>query len=208
LLRDMVCLRNICINTLHKGDSDDDDDSNNNNNNNNNIISACPKSAKEQYIDMIECVLNNTSICKELKIKSDNEHRYDHVPQSVETSHEGTVTTLWNQQILRTNRTIPNNKQDSTIRDNKQGACMLTDVALPGDRNVTNKEAEKILNYKDLITEIQRIWNVKAKVMPVIIGTTGTISKSPIQYLSNIPGKQDITELQQPQWELQTYCGK
>jgi hypothetical protein len=38
----MVCLRNICINTLHKGESDggggddDDDDDNNNNNNNNN----------------------------------------------------------------------------------------------------------------------------------------------------------------------------
>ena len=27
----MVCLRNICINTLHKGDDDDDDDDNNNN---------------------------------------------------------------------------------------------------------------------------------------------------------------------------------
>jgi hypothetical protein len=25
-VRDMVCLRNICINTLHKGDSDGDDD--------------------------------------------------------------------------------------------------------------------------------------------------------------------------------------
>ena len=36
----MVCLRNICINTLHKGDNDDDDnddDDNNNNNNNNNF---------------------------------------------------------------------------------------------------------------------------------------------------------------------------
>ena len=35
----MVCLRNICIITLHKGDNDDDDDDdddNNNNNNNNN----------------------------------------------------------------------------------------------------------------------------------------------------------------------------
>ena len=35
----MVCLRNICINTLHKrddDDDDDDDDDNNNNNNNNN----------------------------------------------------------------------------------------------------------------------------------------------------------------------------
>ena len=40
------------------------------------------------------------------------------------------------------------------------------------------KEAEKILKHKDLTTEIQRIWNVKTKVIPVIIGATGTISKS------------------------------
>jgi len=44
--RDIVCLRNISINTLHKGvhdDDDDDDDNNNNNNNNNNIVSRiCP----------------------------------------------------------------------------------------------------------------------------------------------------------------------
>jgi hypothetical protein len=34
--RDIVCLRNIFINTLHKGDNDDDDDNDNDNNNNNN----------------------------------------------------------------------------------------------------------------------------------------------------------------------------
>jgi len=34
--RDIVFLRNISKNTLHKGDDDDDDDDNNNNNNNNN----------------------------------------------------------------------------------------------------------------------------------------------------------------------------
>jgi len=32
----MVCLRNISVDTLHKGDTEEDDD--NNNNNNNNII--------------------------------------------------------------------------------------------------------------------------------------------------------------------------
>jgi hypothetical protein len=32
----MVCLRNIYVNTLHKGDSDDDDDDDDNNHNNNN----------------------------------------------------------------------------------------------------------------------------------------------------------------------------
>jgi len=47
--RDIVCLRNISINTLHKGDDgddyddddddDDDDNNNSNNNNNNNLLS-------------------------------------------------------------------------------------------------------------------------------------------------------------------------
>jgi hypothetical protein len=38
-------------------------------------------------------------------------------------------------------------------------------------------KAEKILKYKDLTIEIQRVSNVKTKVIPVIIGATGTISK-------------------------------
>jgi len=39
---------------------------------------------------------------------------------------------------------------------------MLIDAANPGDRTVINKEAEKILKYKDLKIEIQHMWNVKA----------------------------------------------
>jgi hypothetical protein len=34
---------------------------------------------------------------------------------------------------------------------------MLIDVEIPGDRNVLNKEAEKIIKYRDLTTEIQRV---------------------------------------------------
>ena len=36
--KDIVCLRNISINTLHKGEDDDDDDDDDNNNNNNNVV--------------------------------------------------------------------------------------------------------------------------------------------------------------------------
>jgi hypothetical protein len=81
---------------------------------------------------------------------------------------------------------------------------MLIDVAISGDRNVNKKEAEKILKYKDLTIEIQRMWNVKTKVIPVIIGATGTISKPFGKYVSNIPGNHDR---KQPYWALHTYCG-
>jgi len=73
---------------------------------------------------------------------------------------------------------------------------MLVDVANFRDKNVIKKEAEKILKHEDLIIEIQRMWNVKAKVIPLITGATGTIPKALRQYLSNIPGKREIKWLQ------------
>ena len=56
---------------------------------------------------------------------------------------------------------------------------MLMDAAIPRDRNVIKKETEKILKYKDLIIQIQCMWDVQAKVIPVKIWGTGTVSKSP-----------------------------
>ena len=102
---------------------------------------------------------------------------------------------LWNQQV-QTDRIIPNNKPDIIIRDDEKGTCMLIDVAISGDRNVIKKEPEKILKYKDFTIEIQRMWNVKTKVIPVMTGATGTISKSFRKYVSNIPGKHEVKELQ------------
>ena len=104
----------------------------------------------------------------------DKEHWYEHVPQSVETGQGSKVTIPWNQQV-QTDRAIPNNKPDIVIRDNEKRTCVLIDVAISGDRNVIKKEAEKILKYKDLTIEIQRMWNVKTKAIPAIIGVTGTI---------------------------------
>ena len=49
---------------------------------------------------------------------------------------------------------------------------MSINAAIPGNRNVIKREAEKVLKYKDLIIEIQRMWNVKATVIPVITGAT------------------------------------
>jgi len=47
---------------------------------------------------------------------------------------------------------------------------MLIDVTIPGDRNVIKKQTEKISKYKDLIIKFHLLWNVKAKMMPEIIG--------------------------------------
>jgi protein required for attachment to host cells len=72
---------------------------------------------------------------------------------------------------------------------------------------VIKEEAEKILKYTGLIIKIQRMWNLKAKVIALIIGATGNISKSLRQYLSNMLGKHKIKELKKKttSWALHTY---
>ena len=63
---------------------------------------------------------------------------------------------------------------------------MSIDVAISGDRNLIRKCDQKILKYKDLITEIQLTWNVTAKVIRVITVATGAISES----LQTVPEQQ------------------
>jgi hypothetical protein len=92
-----------------------------------------------------------------------------------------------------TDRTVPNNKTDIIIRDNKnEHVCY---ICCKSWKHIFKREAEKILKYKDIITEIQRMWNVKAKVIPVIVGVTGININALRQYLNNIPGKHEIKEL-------------
>jgi hypothetical protein len=106
--------------------------------------------------------------------------------------------------LTKTDRTTPNYKLDIIIHNNEKGTCMLTDVAISGDRNVIEKEFEKILKYKDLTIEIQCMWTVKEKVIPVIMGTTGTISKLFRHYLSNIlwESMKSRQYKKQPYWAL------
>ena len=85
--------------------------------------------------------------------------------KSVERSHESTIVVLWNQQV-KTDKIIPNNKQDTIIHCNGRGRCLLVDITISGDRNVIKKEG-KNLN----IVEIELMWNVKTKVTRRATGT-------------------------------------
>jgi len=69
-------------------------------------------------------------------------------------------------------------------------------VAIPADRNVVQKEAENKLKYKRLCIEIQRMWNLKCTIIPVIIETTGIVTRSLRKNLETVPGKRSIDSMQ------------
>jgi len=77
------------------------------------------------------------------------------------------------------------------LKTKKEKTYTLIDVAIPADRNVVQKEAEKKIKYKSLCIEIQRMWNLKCTIIPVIIGATGIVARSLRKNLESIPGMFD-----------------
>jgi hypothetical protein len=65
-------------------------------------------------------------------------------------------------------------------------------MAIPADRNVIQKEAEKKLKYKSLCKEIQRMWNMECVITPVVTGSTGMVTKILKKNRKAIPGKHSI----------------
>jgi hypothetical protein len=82
------------------------------------------------------------------------------------------------------------------IKNKKEKTCTLIDVAIPADRNVMQKEAEKKLKYRSLCIETQRMWNLKCTIIPVIIRATGIVTRSLRKHMEDIPGKHSIDSLQ------------
>ena len=106
---------------------------------------------------------------------------------------EGDVTVLWNQAV-HTDREVTAKRPDIIIKNKKEKTCKLIDVAIPADRNVVQKEAEKKLKYKSLCIEIQRY--LKCTIIPIVIGATGIITRSLRKNLEAVPGKHSIDSLQ------------
>ena len=132
------------------------------------------------------------TICKALGNETTDKW-YTHMSKPV--CEEGDVTVLWNPAV-HTDREVTANRPDIIIKNKKREYMQTVHVAIPADRNVVQKEAEKMLKYKSLCIEIQRTWNMKCAVIPVIIGASGIVTRSLGKHLETTPGKHSIDSLQ------------
>ena len=59
----------------------------------------------------------------------------------------------------------------------KKKSCKIIDFEVPGDSRIEEKKKDKIEKYQDLGRELQKIWNVKVKIISLLVGSLGAISK-------------------------------
>ena len=53
------------------------------------------------------------------------------------------------------------------VVDKKRRICKIIDVEFPEDR-IAEKEKEKVEKYQDLRRELQKIWIVRVKIIPLV----------------------------------------
>ena len=61
------------------------------------------------------------------------------------------------------------------VVDKKRTTWEITDIPVPGDSRI--EEKGKIEKYQDLRRELQKIWNVRVKIIPLVISSLDAIPK-------------------------------
>ena len=62
-------------------------------------------------------------------------------------------------------------------KEKKKRTCRIVDFAVPADHRVKLKECEKRDEYQHLAREWKKLWNMKVKITPIVIGALGIVTK-------------------------------
>lgn len=148
------------------------------------IISECSKLAQKEYKrrhDKVATALH-WSLLKAYGFPH-SENWYNHVTEAVVENEKTKI--LWDFNIY-VDKYIEARRPDIVLVDKANQECTIIDIAVPGDARTKTKEEEKIEKYQDLAREISRLWNVRTKVVPVIVGALGTITEKLVPYLASL----------------------
>ena len=80
------------------------------------------------------------------------------------------------------------------------------DFAVPADHWIKLKDCEKRDKYIDFPRELKKLWNMKVKIIPIVIGAFGTVAKGLLKGLEDLEvGGRVETIQQQHYWKRPQY---
>ena len=105
------------------------------------------------------------------------------------------VTILW-EFTVHTDRKIDASRPNIIIQYHEERTCIMMDMAVPSDQSISLKEFQKLSKYKDLEIKVIKMWKLKKKIIPVVIGALGMIKKGIQNFIDQIPAKPSLQEMQ------------
>ena len=131
-------------------------------------------------------------ICNHFKV-STKKNWYEHHLEPITDGPNFMI--IWDFPI-QTNRTIQANRPDIVVKDFLKNICYLIDMSVPSDKNVSFKTFEKLSKYKDFEIENGKMWHLRARTIPVVIGGLSLVKKETEDFLDKIPGNPSLREIQ------------
>ena len=95
------------------------------------------------------------------------------------------INSYWDFNI-QTDHLIPATRPDLTIMNKRKRICKIVDFAVPADHRINLKESEKKDKYVDLARKLKKLWNMKVRIVPIVIGALGTITKGLLKGLEDL----------------------
>ena len=111
-------------------------------------------------------------------------------PQEDRRTPESTLKTsnmeIWWDKKISVQPPVEHNRPDIVLWDLEKRKCKIIDVCVPMDFNVIREEKEKCDKYFILASRLQRLYpQFTYEIIPVVIGSTGFVSKTLINHLEN-----------------------
>ena len=139
------------------------------------IVTGCSKLAQKEYkrrhVNLGNIV--HWKIARKCNFEAGDKW-YEHEPESALENEDYKIS--WDFSIP-TDHLIEARRPDLAVVDTKERNCKIIYFAVPGDSRIEEKEKDKTEKYQDLGRELQKIWNVKVKIIPLVVGSVGAIPK-------------------------------
>ena len=160
----------------------------------NHVLSECSKLAQKEYKRRHYWFGTKIhwKICRKYGIEV-KQKWCEHKPEAVMGNDKCKI--LWDF-IVQTDHEIHARRPDVTVVQKNKNVCEIIDFTCLYDGKVDTKELEKIEHYQNLARELRNIWNMKVKVIPLVIGALGTTPIKLRNWLKKIGIENQITELQ------------
>ena len=100
---------------------------------------------------------------------------FDEVPDTVRRSEDGQFE-IWLDTPIETAVKLDNNRPDVILINRQDNEWTIVKFSVPWDKNVLLKEDEKITRYIPLVKEIRKVHRVSTKILPIILGSLGTVT--------------------------------
>ena len=100
---------------------------------------------------------------------------FEEVPDTVQRSENGQFEIWWNRPIETTIK-LEHNRLDVILINWQDKEWTIVEFSVPWDQNVLLKEEEEIQRYILLDKEIRRAHGVSTKIVPIILGSLGTVT--------------------------------